>query len=125
MKAQWINGASVEGSSGETIAVVNPATEEVIDHVPRGNAADANRAADAAYEAQKDWRNVPGLEKAEMMHEFARKLRENRQSIAEILTQEGGKPLIENLDEVEWVASCFDYYAEIGRDYKGKVTLCC
>lgn len=121
MKKHWINGEFIEGTSGENIAVINPATEEVIDHVPRGNAADANRAAEAAYEAQKDWRNVPGLEKAEMMHEFARRLREGRQKIAEILTQEGGKPLLENLDEVEWVASCFDYYAEIGRDYKGKV----
>src|SRR5262249_53909907 len=40
---------------------------------------------------------------------------------ATTLTREGGKPLIENLDEVEWVAGCFDYYAEIGRDFKGKV----
>src|SRR5262249_19896214 len=54
-------------------------------------------------------------------HEFARRLREKKQEVATILTEEGGKPLIENVDEVEWVAACFDYYAEIGRDYKGKV----
>jgi len=37
------------------------------------------------------------------------------------MTMEGGKPLIENRDEVEWVASCFEYYSEIGRDQKGRV----
>ena len=46
---------------------------------------------------------------------------QNNRKIAELLTREGGKPLIENLDEIEWVAACFDYYAEIGRDHKGKV----
>jgi acyl-CoA reductase-like NAD-dependent aldehyde dehydrogenase len=37
------------------------------------------------------------------------------------LTREGGKPLPENRDEVEWIASCFDYYAEMGRDVVGRV----
>jgi betaine-aldehyde dehydrogenase len=35
------------------------------------------------------------------------------------MTQEGGKPMIENLDEVEWTTACFDYYAEIGRHARG------
>ena len=35
------------------------------------------------------------------------------------MTREGGKPMIENLDEVEWTAACFDYYAEIGRHARG------
>ena len=37
------------------------------------------------------------------------------------MTAEGGKPLIENRDEVEWCAAAFDYYAEIGRDSAGRV----
>ena len=117
----WINGKHVDSQSGQTFAVVNPATEEVIDHAPRGNEADADRAAQAAWTAFQHWKSAPGLERAEMMHESARRLREKRNEIARVLTMEGGKPLIENLDEIEWVAACFDYYAEIGRDYKGKV----
>ncbi len=121
MYKHWINGEFVESASGQTFDVVNPATEEVVDSAARGNRADANFAAVSAYEAFADWRFVPGLEKAEKMHEFARRLREKKVEIAVLLTKEGGKPLLENLDEVEWVAACFDYYAEIGRDYKGKV----
>ena len=37
------------------------------------------------------------------------------------MTLEGGKPLVENSDEVGWTAACFDYYAEIGRDSAGRV----
>ncbi|MGI9047895.1 MAG: aldehyde dehydrogenase family protein, partial [Rubrobacteraceae bacterium] len=35
------------------------------------------------------------------------------------MTQEGGKPLVENRDEVEWTAACFDYYGEVARDSVG------
>src|SRR5262249_3136072 len=121
MKQHWIGGKEIAGASGASFPVVNPATEETIDQVARGNAEDAGLAVEAAYKAQQDWKFVPGLEKAEKMHEFARKLRQKSREIATTLTREGGKPLIENLDEVEWVAGCFDYYAEIGRDFKGKV----
>jgi acyl-CoA reductase-like NAD-dependent aldehyde dehydrogenase len=121
MYKHWINGEFVDSQSSQTFPVINPATEEVIDHAPRGNAADADRAVQSAWKAFQEWKSAPGLERAEMMHEFARRLREKREEIARLLTMEGGKPVIENLDEVEWVAACFDYYAEVGRDYKGKV----
>ena len=37
------------------------------------------------------------------------------------MTLEGGKPVVENSDEVGWTAAAFDYYAEIGRDSAGRV----
>ncbi len=121
MYKHWIDGKHVESESGQTFPVINPATEEVVDHAPRGNATDADRAVQAAWKAFHEWKGAPGLERAEMMHEFARRLRAKRDEIGKLLTLEGGKPLIENMDEIEWVAACFDYYAEIGRDSKGKV----
>src|SRR6202008_5115706 len=33
----------------------------------------------------------------------------------------GDKPLIENADEVGWTAAAFDYYAEMGRNFAGRV----
>ena len=38
-----------------------------------------------------------------------------------MITLEGGKPLVENTDEVEWTAAAFDFYAEIGRNFAGRV----
>ncbi|HEY6118934.1 MAG TPA: aldehyde dehydrogenase family protein, partial [Pyrinomonadaceae bacterium] len=75
----------------------------------------------AAVEAQDDWRFVPGIEKCELLHGVARRLRDHQRDLATLLTKEGGKPLIENMDEVEWVAACFDYYAEVGRHESGRV----
>ena len=46
-------------------------------------------------------------------------MREDRAELSRLLTLEGGKPRIENLDEVEWCAACFQYYAEIARNSHG------
>ncbi len=118
MRYQWVGGKWLK-SNREKIPVVNPATEEVLDHVSRGNAADADLAVRAAREAFKTWRWVPAVEKAQMLHAIARDLRARQKELATIMTQEGGKPWCENRDEVEWVAACFDYYAEIGRNSRG------
>ena len=68
----WINGALRAAASGQTIPVQDPATEEVIDSVPAGNAEDARAAVDAASAAFPGWRRLSAGERAEMLHEVAR-----------------------------------------------------
>lgn len=117
----WIGGRWTGAADGRVFDVVNPATEEVIDTAPRAGSADVDRAVAAAGRAFPEWRRMPGIEKAEKLHAVARKIREDKEGLAVLLTKEGGKPLPENRDEVEWIAACFDYYAEIGRDTVGRV----
>lgn len=121
MRKMFVDGEFVNSVSGETFSVENPATEEKIDEVPRAGEADVEQAVAAAVRAQDDWRFVPGIEKCELLHAIAFKIREHQHELATLLTEEGGKPLIENMDEVEWVAACFDYYAEVGRHESGRV----
>jgi len=121
MRKMFIDGAFVNSISGETFTVENPATEEEIDQVPRAGEADVEHGVAAAVRAQDDWRFVPGIEKCELLHRIAFNIREHQQDLATLLTAEGGKALIENMDEVEWVAACFDYYAEVGRHESGRV----
>ena len=45
---QYINGEWVDSASGETIDVINPATEEVMGKIAKGNEEDVNKAVDAA-----------------------------------------------------------------------------
>ena len=118
MKYHWVGGNWLK-SNRERIPVINPATEEVLDHIPCGTAADADQAVQAAREAFKTWRWVPAVEKGAMLHGVARDLRARQKELATLMTQEGGKPFCENRDEVEWVAACFDYYAEVGRNSRG------
>ena len=46
MRLMYINGEFTKGSATEAIEVTNPATEEVLDTVPRGRAEDVEAAVD-------------------------------------------------------------------------------
>ena len=115
-----IGGEAVEGA-GDPLAVENPFTTETIATVASASPEQLDAAVAAAREAFETWSRTPALERGEMLHEVARRLRENGEGLARTMTSEGGKPLIENRDEIEWCAACFDYYAEVGRDSAGRV----
>src|ERR671918_1525946 len=115
-----IRGEQVEGA-GAPLAVENPATEERLVEV-RGPSPDQLDAAVAgAREAARVWASTPAVERAELLHEVATRMRAMTDALARAMTLEGGKPLIENSDEVGWTAAAFDYYAEMGRNFAGRV----
>ncbi len=120
-RPMWITGAYTTGASGRVIEVHDPATEELIETVPAGNAEDATAAVDAAQAAFAEWRRTPAGQRAELLHEVANKLTATAEELALLLTREGGKPLVENRDEMGWSAACFHYYAEMGRNSRGRV----
>ena len=115
-----IAGERVPGA-GPALAVENPASEEALAEValPSGEQVDA--AVAAAREAARAWAATPAVERGDMLHEVAARLRARTDEIARTMTLEGGKPLIENSDEVGWTAAAFDYYAEMGRNFAGRV----
>ncbi|MGD9315700.1 MAG: aldehyde dehydrogenase family protein, partial [Anaerolineae bacterium] len=120
-QGMWIDGRFTTGSSDHTMEVLNPYTEQVLDMVPRGTPEDVDLAVEAAERAFARWRWIPAVERADYLHQVARKMREMEDQLARQLTLEGGKPLVENLDEIGWTAACFDYYAQIGRHSRGRV----
>ena len=82
---------------------------------------DVDAAIAAASEAAPRWASIPAVERAELLHEVATRLRARTDELARVMTLEGGKPLVENSDEVGWTAAAFDYYAEMGRNFAGRV----
>ncbi len=115
-----IGGQPVAGE-GDPIDVENPFTTETITTVASASAEQLDAAVASAREAFEIWSRTPALERGEALHEAARRLRENGEELARTMTAEGGKPLVENRDEIDWCAAAFDYYAEIGRDSAGRV----
>ncbi len=115
-----IRGEQVEGS-GEPLAIENPATEETVAEVRAPSAEQLDTAVAAAREAARSWAATPAVERAELLHDVATRMRTMTDSLARAMTLEGGKPLIENSDEVGWTAAAFDYYAEMGRNFAGRV----
>ncbi|HEX3234956.1 MAG TPA: aldehyde dehydrogenase family protein [Gemmatimonadales bacterium] len=110
-----IDGAWVPSRGSRTRDIRNPATLECIDSVTDAAAEDVDAAVRAASRAQHGWWKLPGIEKARHLHEIAAKLRAGERALSTLMARETGKPLIEAIDCIDWVAACFDYYAEVGR----------
>jgi acyl-CoA reductase-like NAD-dependent aldehyde dehydrogenase len=115
-----IRGEQVAGDGAE-LEVENPFTEETLASVRVPSAEQLDAAVAAANEAFGGWAGTPAVERAELLHEVATRLRGRTDELARAMTLEGGKPLIENSDEVGWTAAAFDYYAEMGRNFAGRV----
>ena len=117
----YINNKWIDASNGRTFDVENPYTEEIIAQVPKSTREDIDKAVLAAKSAWIDWKIMGSLDMRDFLREVAVRSRVHDREIAEIITNESGKPLIECLDEIEWIASIFEYYSEIGRDQRGRV----
>jgi betaine-aldehyde dehydrogenase len=116
----WVGGAELAGQ-GAVEAVANPATEEPLAEVPSASPGQVDRAVAAARAALGGWRRTPAGERGELLHGVAAWLREHTDELGRLMTLEGGKPLVENTDEVGWTANAFSYYAELGRHERGRV----
>ena len=117
----YINNQWIDASDSQTFDVENPYTEETIAQVPKSTGEDVDKAVIVAKSAWKKWKILGSLDMRDLLRDVAVKSRAHDREIAEIITAESGKPLIECLDEIEWIASIFEYYSEIGRDQRGRV----
>ncbi|HEU4480636.1 MAG TPA: aldehyde dehydrogenase family protein [Actinomycetota bacterium] len=115
-----IGGELVRGD-GARVDVIDPATEVVVEAVASASDAQVGTAVRAARSAARSWKKLPAPERGALMHELSAWITEHTESLARTLTREGGKPLVENRDEMGWSASCLDFYAELGRTERGRV----
>ena len=116
----WIAGTELPGDGAPEV-VRNPATEEPLAEVRSASPTQVDRAVAAARAALPGWRRTPAGERGELLHGVAAWLRDHTDELGRLMTLEGGKPLVENTDEVGWTANAFSYYAELGRHERGRV----
>ncbi len=115
-----IDGQWVEGR-GDTIEVLNPATDQRIANVPDGGSADVDRAVAAAKRAQPAWEKLPAIQRANHLWAISKKLRANAERLARTLVLEQGKVPELAAVEVEFTASYIDYMAEWARRLEGEI----
>jgi acyl-CoA reductase-like NAD-dependent aldehyde dehydrogenase len=109
---QFIGGQWVEGASGATIDLFNPATGQVLSRIAAGNAQDVERAVAAASEAFKTWGHSTPAERQEVLVEIARRLKARAQDFALLETLNNGKPIRESLHfDVPTAISQFEMFA--------------
>ncbi|MGL5113327.1 MAG: aldehyde dehydrogenase family protein, partial [Flavobacterium sp.] len=121
MRKQYINGAWCDAINGSTWDLQSPATEEILDKVPFGNAADCKVAIDAADSAFKNWKNTTPYFRAEFLKNVADYIRKNAEALATETALETGKPMLEARGEWQVSANLFEWYAEEGKRSYGRV----
>jgi malonate-semialdehyde dehydrogenase (acetylating)/methylmalonate-semialdehyde dehydrogenase len=89
----WTGGKPVEGGSGPTSNVYNPATGQVQAKVPLANRAEMDQAIAAAQAAFPEWSSQPPLRRARVMFRFRELFEQHLDEFAAIITSEHGKVL--------------------------------
>ena len=97
----YIGGEWVEASTDKVQQVFNPATEEVLAHVPISTQEDVDRAVRAAKEAFQSWKDVPVPKRARILFKFQQLLVDHWDELAELITKENGKNFKEAYGEVQ------------------------
>jgi len=116
-----INGKWRAALGGKTLPILNPATEEQIGTLARAEIADLDEALAAAASGFAVWRQVSAYERSKIMRKAAELVRERRDAIATLMTEEQGKPIAEARLEVAVSADVIDWFAEEGRRAYGRV----
>lgn len=118
--SHYIAGEWVEGD--EFTEVINPATKEVVVSVPLANQDKVDVAVREAKRAQKEWALVPAPQRAEVLFEVGRLMKEKKEHLSQLLTLENGKVLEEARGEVQEGIDMAFYMAGEGRRLFGQTT---
>ena len=116
----FIDGDWSDAGSGETTDVVNPATEEVIGAVPRGDQADVDRAVAAARAAFESWSLTTPAERSTALHKFADALEADAENLSAIESANVGKPKGTADFDVEFTIDNVRFFAGAARVVEGK-----
>ncbi|MCS6231470.1 NADP-dependent succinate-semialdehyde dehydrogenase [Shewanella baltica] len=108
----FINGQWCDAVSGDTLKVVNPATNALIGYVPNMGQVETEMAIKAAEAALPAWRALTAKERGAKLRRWFELLNENSDDLALLMTTEQGKPLAEAKGEVTYAASFIEWFAE-------------
>jgi succinate-semialdehyde dehydrogenase / glutarate-semialdehyde dehydrogenase len=104
-----IGGEAVTGTA--RIAVDDPATGEILGHVPDLGAAETERAIRAATDAFPDWSRSDPHRRAQILRDWAALVDENTNGLAALMALENGKPFAEARGEVAYANGFLKWFA--------------
>ena len=119
----FIGGQWVEPASGEYFTNTTPITGKAICEVPRSNAADIERALDAAHAAKRGWGRTSVTERARILERIAQRIDDNLEVLATAETWDNGKPIRETrAADIPLTADHFRYFAAAIRAQEGGIS---
>ncbi|WP_420413824.1 NAD-dependent succinate-semialdehyde dehydrogenase [Roseibium sp.] len=116
-----IGGAWTGADDGARIAVTNPATGDVIGHIPKCGRVETDRAIAAAAKAFDSFGRSDLSQRVKLLQDLHDALMDNQESLAQLLTAEQGKPLFESRGEIAIGAAYIRWFAEEIRRAKGEI----
>ncbi len=116
-----IGGRWQPAQDGAVFAVEDPASEERLAEVADGTEADARLALEAAVQAFSDFGRTTAQERSRWLGAWFTAIRDERQTLARLITLENGKPLAEALGEVDYAASFVEWFAEEAKRAYGRI----
>ena len=117
----FINGKSVDGASGETTTLINPATGEAFATAPKSNAADVDKAMKAASDAFVDWRDSTPSERQRALLKIADAIEARADEFVAIESENCGKPMgLTASEEVPPMVDQIRFFAGAARNLEGK-----
>ena len=116
----FIGGRWTGAPDDDRREVSDPATEQVIGHVPELQSPHVEEAIDAASRAFETWRCTSGVERADKLLAWYEGMHEHAEALARLMTLEQGKPLAESRGEIDYAASFLRWFAEEARRATGE-----
>ncbi|HEX7580376.1 MAG TPA: aldehyde dehydrogenase family protein [Thermoanaerobaculia bacterium] len=119
----YINGQWVPARSSRLVENRNPADiTDLIGRFPDSDDRDVKDAVDAAAEAYKSWRLVPGPQRGEILYRLGEILRDRKEEYARAMTREMGKVLKEARGDVQEAIDMAFLMGGEGRRLHGQTT---
>lgn len=116
-----IDGVWMQGSAGATSPLVNPADGTEIARVPRAEKEDLDNALSAADRAFRLWKTTTAAYRWEILSRAADLIETRKAEIAQTLTIENGKSLVEAAGEIQFCADATRWYAEEAKRAYGRI----
>ena len=117
----FIGGEQVDALDGQTFEVTNPATGEVIAHVPLGGKADVDRAVEAAQKAfDGPYGKWSAAKRGRTLQKFADLVKKANEELAQIDRENVGKPIVASRGESFAVSLVLEYYAGAANKHFGE-----
>jgi len=102
---------------------ISPITGKVLCEIPRSNAADIDRALDAAHAARRQWGKTSATERANILNKIADRMEQNLELLATVETWDNGKPIRETMAaDIPLAIDHFRYFAGVIRAQEGSIS---
>ncbi len=121
IESNLVGGRFTAEAAGEPIEVRNPANDEIVGIVPAMDAADVDTVLSAAVAGAETWKGTNQIERGRVLLEAARLIREEAESLRDLIVREMGKTTAEATGEVGKTAEFFEYYGGMGRSPFGQM----